>query len=110
MKKNWKKKGIEAGHAGCLCCPGNVELLPLSTVLYQGFGGYCVLKDGKIIHSDDPKKEMKEFKKLQYFEDMAKSDPLHDYRVTLDLPLRDAVYQRHDDDKWVLIKSGEGFA
>jgi hypothetical protein len=50
-----------------------------------------------------------EAQELSAFEEIAKKVPDHDWRHHLDLPLRSAVYQRHDDGKWVLIERGEGF-
>ena len=49
-------------------------------------------------------------KKLRAIEAEAALDPEHDWRVELDLPLRDAVWQRHGANEWVLIKTGQGFA
>ena len=96
---------------GCLCCGGTEKVLDLETRLYQGFGGWNITKDGKL-YFEEPNidKTWEEFKTLKEIENEAKKDPNHDWRAILDLPLRGGQYQRHGDDKWVLIESNMGFA
>lgn len=102
---------IEGIGAGCLCCSGTVQILPLDTNLYFGFGGYSVTKDGQLWYEADPTSdEMMNGKLLSEIEQDAKADPDCDWRVNLNLPLRDGEWQRHGDDTWVLIKVGQGFA
>jgi len=38
---------------GCLCCPTTEDTLEMDTVLYQGFGGYHVNKNGKLHYMGD---------------------------------------------------------
>lgn len=95
---------------GCIHCPGSQDLLAMDEVLYNGFGGYSVSKDGKHFYSGDPNGEWDSFKTLADIEVSAKKEPESDWRVRLDNPLRDAEWQRQGDDQWVLIKSGLGFA
>jgi hypothetical protein len=95
---------------GCMHCPGNHELLEMDTELYQGFGGYMVTKDDKLFYMGDPQGEWGSFKTLANIEQEACREPNADWRVHLDLPLRDAVWQRHGPKEWVLIKTGLGFA
>ena len=37
------------------------------------------------------------------------ADQNHDWRAIFDLALRGGTYQRHGDNKWVLIESNQGF-
>jgi hypothetical protein len=45
-----------------------------------------------------------------YIEIRARLQPECDWQAVLDLPMRSAVYQRQGKNKWVLIKTGRGFA
>ena len=90
-------------------CPGNHDYLSMDTVLYQGFGGYDVTKDGKHYYHA-PMDDWSNSKKLTDIEEEAVKDPDADWRINLNLPLRSGVWQRHGKDKWVLIESGLGFA
>lgn len=82
----------------------------LDTLFYNGFGGWHVEKDGKLIYQGPNDMKWEDYSILQEFEDQARGDPDHDWRAILETPLRDAVYQRQDKDEWILISSGPGFA
>ena len=73
-----------------------------------GLLGYANIGNGLISHGSlciwDEAQELSEF------EEIAKKSPNHDWRHHLDLLLRSAVYQRHDDGQWAVIERGEGFA
>ena len=90
----------------------NEQTLDLETRLYNGFGGWDVTKDGELyfIEAAHIEKGWKEWKQLKEIEEEAKKDPNHDWRCNYNLPLRGGSYQRHDNDKWVLIESNRGFA
>jgi hypothetical protein len=105
-----KEKSIKGGHGGCLCCPNTEEILPMKTRLYNGFGGWYISKNGQEYFTEDPDKEFNETKTLSQIERKAKLEPDEDWRAHLNLPLRDAVYQRQGKSKWVLIEKGNGFA
>jgi hypothetical protein len=94
---------------GCLCCESSL-ILPLDTILHQGFGGWSIYKNGELFFVEDHFKEWDDFKKLQYIEEIAEKDPNNNWIAELELPLRDATYQRHEKGKWVLIRKGIGFA
>lgn len=100
---------IKPTHAGCLCCEGAATHLPLETVLYNGFGGWIITKDGGLFFSDDMDKEWEEFKTLAFIEDQAKQDPDHDWRAVCYTPLHGETYQRQNG-KWLLVEQNEGFA
>lgn len=107
---SWQKQPAWTGeiHQGCSCCSPVQEVAPLDMVIAVGFGCAMVMCDRKVIFSEGYDDE--DFRCLQEFEDMAKADPDHDWRVLLEAPLRSREYQRHGDGEWVLIHSGQGFA
>ena len=112
MKKETytKLKPIKGGVAGCANCGYTEDVLPMDTVLYQGFGGWHITKNGEHYFSEDINKEWEENKKLSSIEEEARKEPNKDWRAHCILPLRDAVYQRQRKDKWVLVEKGQGFA
>lgn len=91
-------------------CPGNHDLLAMDTVLYNGFGGYKVVKNGELYYVGDYDKDWEYYQTLEKIEQAARKEPEKDWRVILDLPLRSGEWQRHGENEWVLIKSGLGFA
>lgn len=98
-------------HHGCLCCGGTRQIAPMDMLIAVGFGSAQCTKGNDVIYSEDPNAETEEdIPTLQKFEDMAKLDPDHDWRVSLVGPLRDREYQRQGDGHWVLVSSGMGFA
>lgn len=107
--RTWFKPGITGGTGACLCCPGNVDILPIDTRMYQGFGGWSIYKDGEL-YFEDQTGGYDTAPQLFEFEITARENPDHEWIAKLFLPLREATYQRHDKDKWVLIETGLGFA
>lgn len=110
IKQKWWKQGIEGGTGGCLCCPATVSKLPMTTRLYQGFGGWSIKKDGVHIYSGESGKKFNEYPTLLKFENQARKEPNIEWIAQVDLPLRSGVYQRHGKNSWVLIEKGNGFA
>lgn len=101
---------IKPKRFGCLCCGSNVEThLPMDTVLYMGFGGWTITKDGEVFFMDDSDKEWEEYKTLEWIEKKAKRDPKHDWRAECFTPLHGETYQRQRG-KWVLVEENAGFA
>lgn len=86
------------------------KVLPMTTELYNGFGGWQITKNRESYFTEEPNMEFDECKTLAQIELEVKSDPDHDWKAVLDLPLRSAVYQRRGEDEWVLIETGMGFA
>ena len=82
----------------------------MDTPIIAGFGSAVITKNGKIVYSETPNLEFEDAPKLRKFERMAKKETKADWRYKLDLPLRNAEYQRQGDNNWVLIKAGQGFA
>lgn len=97
----------EALPGGCLKCPPAHAIAPMQTLIAVGFGDAHVSKDGEIVFDEQ---QSDEFHELKEFEELAATDPDHDWRLVLNAPLHSREYQRHDAGKWVLIAQGEGFA
>lgn len=95
---------------GCMQCPGTHDLLPLDEVLYMGFGGYTVTKDGNLYYEGDPNGAWEGFKTLAEIEVEAAKEPDADWRVVLNNPMRGGTWQRHGAEEWVLVESNMGFA
>ena len=114
----WKKEPPHMDpHIGCLNCGagemrgGKVEITAtMRTRIYGGFGGWHIEKDGEVQFRPPQHLEWEKYPTLMKFENMARKDPDHDWRAVAFLPLRDATYQRHGRNRWVLISSGPGFA
>ncbi len=107
--KDWFKPAINKGiHHGCLCCGGTVTKLSMRTRMYNGFGGWTVLKDGAMIFCHDG--EYEDAPTILKFEKMAREEPESCWEAQLYLPLRGATYQRHGYNMWVIIESNPGFA
>lgn len=97
-------------HQGCSCCPVPKRICPLDKVLAVGFGSCNVKRDDEFVYSEDPHMEFEDIPTLQKFEDMAAADSEHDWRVAFYGPLHEEEYQRQGPGRWVMIRSGEGFA
>ena len=93
----------------CLCCGTTEVHLSMDTVLYNGFGGWSVSKNGEIYYIGGSNDEWDTFKTLADIEKDASEMPNYDWRAELFTPLRGATYQRQND-KWVLVETNEGFA
>lgn len=96
--------------AGCLCCPSTEPVLCMKTVLYNGYGGWSITKNGAQYFTEDQNKDWSETKVMAEIEKEASQDPENDWRAELYLPLREATYQRQGEGKWMLVRTGEGFA
>lgn len=112
-----KKEPCLKPNIGCLNCGGGEMVrkedeivCALDTRIYQGFGGWHITKDKELVFMADSDMEWEDFPTLMKFEKMARKEPNHDWRAVCQLPLRDAVYQRQGENRWVLIESGMGFA
>jgi len=118
MIKKWKKEPPHMKpHIGCLNCGGgemkradNEITAPVNTRIYAGFGGWSITCDGEHKFQAGGDLDWKDYPTLRTFENMARKDPDHDWRAVLMTPLRDATYQRHGKNRWVLVASGMGFA
>ena len=87
--------------------PNNPKYADMGMMIAVGFGSAMVLKDDKVIYDGERSEETHY---LSDFEAMAKLDPEHDWRVELIAPLKELEYQRQEDGRWLLIRTGMGFA
>jgi len=105
------KENIKIIYRGsCLHCPESEDVLAMDTVLYYGFGGYSVRKNGKLFYEGDPAGEWESFKTLKQIERQAKKEPKAKWEVKLDNPLRGATWQRNKNGEWILKETNQGFA
>jgi hypothetical protein len=77
--------------------------------MYNGFGGWSILKNGKLFFVADSKKEWDETETLKDIELMIGENDTDEFIAKLHLPLRDAKYHRHSKNHWLLIETGQGF-
>lgn len=110
MAKIKFEKPLERGYIGCLNCGSCPLKLTLNTPIVAGFGTAIITKNKKTIYFEPAEIEFKDAPKLRKFEKMAREESNADWRYKLNLPLRNAEYQRQGKNSWVLIKSGQGFA
>ena len=97
-------------HQSCALCPETEEVLPMTTKLYDGFGGWTITRDGDVFFTENMDAEWDDIRDLNFIEMQAKEDPNHAWQAHLFLPLREAKYERSDCGHWVLIETGQGFA
>lgn len=77
-----------------------------------GFGDAHVSRDGKVVWREDigPDSRWEDSWTVMRAENVARKDPNHDWRITLDGPLHGETYQRQGRNQWVLVKKNMGFA
>lgn len=116
MKKTKLLKPEMKPHVGCMNCGcgemkagPNAILARMDTRIYNGFGGWTIKKDNEIIYVGDANGKWESFPRLMKFELMARKSP-GDWWAECFLPLREAYYQRQGKNRWVLVKTGPGFA
>ena len=94
-----------------MCGLPEPEVLKLNTVLYYGFGGYTVRKNGIVFYQGDSDEDWNNFKKLKDIEKEALKDPDADWEVELYEPLSGATWKRDKIKKmWVVTGRNTGFA
>lgn len=101
--------GDKTFRGGCLQCPQSEDFLPLDTVLYNGFGGYSVYKDHKLVYVGNARGEWTSFKTLAFFEKRARKEN-GEWSVELSTPLRGATWERIGEGSWALTDTNQGFA
>jgi len=107
----WEKLPVlKSAVIGCGTCGYTPSRLSLESRIFAGFGYADVKKDGVIVYEEQPDVDFDKVPTLQKFENMARKDPDHDWRVHFNLPLREAEYQRQGPNTWMLVKTGMGFA
>lgn len=90
---------------GCFNCGPPVELLPLEAWLGAGFGWTTVTRDGEVVWDTAYMSQ----KRVAHMELRARETP-GDWRIRQQRPLRETLYQRQGEGRWVLVAIGMGFA
>lgn len=107
-KRSWFRVPLEhAPHSGCLNCGSKPVYIPLRYNPHPGFGIVVLTRDGETVEDQVHAEKSTTF---IHFENVAKKDPDHDWRVKSDGPLVDVTWQRHAPKTWVAIERGMGFA
>lgn len=95
----------------CLCCPPRLPKADLKMSISIGMGSAYVTKDDKQVYDGETAFQAgKRPLTLQAFENRARKDPDHDWRVYIMGPMYEVEYQRQGEDTWVLVRRGDGFA
>ena len=95
-------------NSGCLHCGLMHVELPPDAIIAVGFGPAQVLRDNRLIWFEDPNDD-EDPMTCAKIEAIASQDPEHDWRIEYIGPLSEKEYQRQEG-KWVLIRTGMGFA
>ena len=96
-------------NSGCLNCGYMEQLLPMDAIVAVGFGVAHVLRNGRVIWYESPNGK-EDWITVDKIEALAKLSPEADWRIEYIGPLSEKEYQRQGDEKWVLIRTGLGFA
>lgn len=96
-----------APRSGCLNCRSKPLRVKMNVRLHAGFGVTALVRDGDWVESHYDYEACPTF---MHFENVARKDPGHDWRVRVDGPLSDVTYQRHGRNEWVAVEKGMGFA
>jgi hypothetical protein len=94
-------------HSGCLNCGPKPIRVKLNANLHPGFGEVSITLDGERVEVYFDGDKCPTFRR---FENLARKDPDHDWRVFINAPLYDVTYQRHGHNEWVAVGEGIGFA
>jgi hypothetical protein len=78
-----------------MCGLPEPEVLEMDTVLYYGFGGYEVRKDGEMYYRGESDEDWENFKTLEEIEKDAQKSPKSKWEVELYEPLSGATWQRN---------------
>ena len=99
-------------HIGCSNCSTAARQAPLDMLCAVGFGACYVKRDKDKVYSERPNMAEAEadMPTLQKFEDMAKADPDHDWRLVKVGAMHGETFQRQGDGLWICVESNEGFA
>ena len=105
------KPAIKGGqYPRCLCCSPTLGQLCKEKRIAVGFGCAALTKDGDYVWAETHDMELSDCMTVEQADEIAASDPDHDWRILLHSPLRGRVYQRHGEMQWMLIEEDKGFA
>ena len=104
MSQTFYKEAVTRANVGCLNCGAPPTVLPSSAVLAVGFGVVGVLRDGDYVWNGDDE----EMTALRWTR-RANKEPDHDWQIEFLSPLHEETYQ-FQNGKWIMVKTGMGFA
>ncbi len=81
----------------------------MDTVLYNGFGGYCVWHDDEVFYVGGSDEKWENYWKLSKIEKVAQKMG-GKWQVVLNNPLRGATWTRIGSKQWSLTETNMGFA
>ena len=105
-----KLKTLPGRNNPCLCCPPILPTLKMNWRIAVGFGYAAVECGSKVIWSESWNMEWSELWTVQKAENLARKRKKGDWRIVLDGPMHGETYQRQGRNRWVLVKSNNGFA
>ena len=109
----WKKlPAIEGKHGGCLSCGPRPSYFPADEMIAVGFGCAALYRDGEPISTEPIVNEStteEDYMTGAQAEEIAASDPDHDWRIVLQGALSGRTYQRHGPWQWALVEQNTGF-
>lgn len=109
----------------CLTCEMSGAMpvtFPMDGIIAVGFGFAACTKDGRPVLEEPQVKWNDDFTDIisepseddyptgRHAEDLASTDPDHDWRIVIQGPLSGREYQRQGAGNWVLVHQDEGFA
>lgn len=89
----------------CNCCPRRPVTMPTTGSIHPGFGSVDVTRGDELALSD-----VHGTTTVEDYEALAKLDPEHDWRVTVNGPMYGVVYQRQGEGEWIAVENLDGFA
>ena len=105
---DWTKlPPIAPDGAACLNCGPKSARLKMSDYIGVGFGYAACERDGEPVWIEQ---DFNDAPTAMRFENMARKDPDHDWRVVIHGPLSGATYQRHGRNDWPMVEKNQGFA
>ncbi|MBU4009703.1 MAG: hypothetical protein KJ882_02960 [Proteobacteria bacterium] len=102
--------GVEAKNEVCHFCGGQHTILPIEETIAVGFGNALLTKNNECIYSEMDANSCSDYMTVSQAEDLAVTDPKHDWRIHLIAPFCELHYQRQGERHWVLYAKGAGFA
>ena len=93
----------------CLNCGMTASLFAPDARIAVGFGMAALTCDGRPVW-DERGDAWEDCLTGAQAEELALSDPDHDWRIEIVGPLSERAYQRHGPGLWALISQGPGFA
>ncbi len=102
--------GIEVKNEICPLCGFTHKILPIEETIAVGFGNASLTKNNECIYSEIEAQSCNDYITVAQAEQLAVSDPYHDWRIHLIAPFSAQHYQRQGERHWVLYEKGQGFA